>query len=466
MLELFIPIYLLTTIGIGYWASKKIKTSGDFMLAGRNLSASFVGVTIFATWFGSTHIMGGPSEFVERGFLAFFSLIVSGGLCLFIIGLFYARRLHRLNIVTIADFFRIRYNKKVDLAVSIILIFTYPHWIAAQFVALGFLFQNVLGIPTEYGIILGASIVILYTYIGGMWAVSYTDMVQSIMILIGLVILLANVLNEIEGIAILFADKPDSFFNIFPEGGFKDWSDYTTVVLAFLIGSIPAQEIYQRVFSAKSERAAVNGVFLGAFLMVCIPAIPMLIALAGAHLHPELMEIDSGQNIIPSMVSLHSGRIVQVLFYGALISAILSTSSGALLAPSTVIGENLLRPYITNLSDKRLLLYTRLSVVAVALLSCYFAYTQSNIVDLVVTSLSLLLVCVFAPFSFGLFWRRSSVFGAWSAIIIGGLTWLFCYFMETRIDSTVYGIIASCIAMVIGSIFRPDQSPIKQTEKT
>lgn len=434
------------------------------MLAGRSLSTSFVGVTIFATWFGSSHIMGYPSEFVENGFLSFFSLIFTGGLCLLVIGLFYARRLHRLNIVTIADFFRIRYNKKVELATSVILIFTYPHWIAAQFVALGFLFQNVLGIPMEYGIILGASIVIFYTYIGGMWAVSYTDMVQSIMILIGLFILLANVLYETEGIAPLFADKPQRFFNIFPEGGFMDWSDYATVVLAFLIGTIPAQEIYQRVFSAKSERAAANGVFLGAILMVIIPTIPLVIALAGAHLHPELMEIDSGQNIIPSMVSLHAGPIVQILFYGALISAILSTSSGALLAPSTVIGENLLRPNIPNLSDKRLLFYTRLSVIAVAALSCYFAYTNTNIVDLVVASLSLLLVCVFAPFTFGLFWKRSSVFGAWSAIIIGGLTWLFCYFYETRIDSTVYGTLASCIAMIVGSLIRPDHTPIKLSD--
>lgn len=466
MLEIFIPVYLVSTLAIGFWASRKIKTSGDFMLAGKSLSTSFVGVTIFATWFGSSHIMGIPGHFVEHGFSSFFSLVVSAGLCLIIIGLFYARRLYRLNIVTIGDFFRIRYNKKIDLTISIIVIFTYPPWVAAQFVALGFLFQIVLGIPIEYGIILGASIVILYTYIGGMWAVSYTDMLQSIMILIGLFLLLSNVLSETGGITPIFADKPQSFFSIFPEGGLSEWSEYFATILAFMIGTIPAQEIYQRVFSAKSERAAVNGVFLGAILMFLIPAIPLLIALGGAYLHPELMTIDQGQNIIPSMVSLHTSSLVQVLFYGALISAILSTSSGALLAPSTVIGENLIRPYIPNLSDKRLLFYTRLSVIGVAVLSCYFAYNDTNIVNLVVASISLLLACVFAPFTFGLFWKRSSVFGAWSAIIVGGLTWLFCYIFETKIDSTIYGTIASCFGMVIGSIIRPDKHIMKHSEIT
>ena len=99
-------------------------------------------------------------------------------------GYFYAKKLYQLNIVTIGDFFRIRYNKRMDSAISVILILAYPHWIAAQFVALAYLFQSVLGIEMDYGIILGASIVVLYTYIGGMWAVSYTDMLQSILIVI------------------------------------------------------------------------------------------------------------------------------------------------------------------------------------------------------------------------------------------------------------------------------------------
>ena len=465
MISFFIILYLLTTLAIGFWASKRIKTSGDFTLAGKSLSTSFVGVTLFATWFGSSQIMGNPIYFIKDGFTSFFTLILTSGICLIVVGQFYARKLYRLNIVTVGDFFKIRFNKKLDLVASVLMVFSYPHWIAAQFVALAYLFNAVLGIPVTYGIFIGASIVITYTYIGGMWAVSYTDMIQSIMILLGLGILLFEVLGQTGGISSLFVNQPDKFFNFFPEGGIDEWSDFIALFLAFAIGPIPVQEIYQRVFSAKNEKAARNGLFLAAVLLIIIPSIPLLIALGGVQLHPELLGADYGQEIIPSMVNRFTSIPVQILFYGAMISAILSTSSGAMLAPATVIGENFIKPYANQISDKKLLLYTRLSVIAVAVFSCYFALNDADIVGLVAASLSVILVCLFAPFTFGLFWKKSSVIGAWSAIILGGLSWGVCYFYGTRIDPTIYGFIISCLSMVIGSLWYPDKiNPIQIPE--
>ena len=462
MIAIFIPLYIVITLAIGFWASKRVKTSTDFTLAGKSLSTSFVGVTIFATWFGSSFVMGNPSYFVANGISSFVALIVSGFICLLLVGYFYAKKLYLMNIVTIGDFFRIRYNKKLDSAVSVILILAYPHWIAAQFVALAYLFQSVLGIQVDYGILLGASIVVLYTYIGGMWAVSYTDMLQSILIVIGLLFLLVNILDQTGGIAPLFADKPSSFFSPFPQQGLHNWSEYIATILAVMLGAIPAQEVYQRVFSAKSVKAAVSGSYLAAFLLMVFATVPMVIALGAAHLHPELMLLDAGQAIIPSMVSQYAGMPLQILFYGALISAILSTSSGAMLAPATVIGENLIKPNLSNMTDKKLLLFTRLSVILVAMVSCYFAFSDLDIVELVVASLAPLLVCIFVPFTFGLFWKKASVFGAWSAIILGGSVWFLCYLFETRVDATIYGLLVSCLAMVAGSLVRPDKRNDKQ----
>jgi SSS family transporter len=457
MIAVFIPAYIAVTLGIGFWASKRVKTSTDFTLAGKSLSTSFVGVTIFATWFGSSYVMGNPSYFVTNGISSFVALIVSGFICLVLVGHFYAKKLYQMNIVTVGDFFRIRYNQKLDSAVSVILILAYPHWIAAQFVALSYLFQSVLGIEVDYGILLGASVVVLYTYIGGMWAVSYTDMLQSILIVIGLLFLLINILSQTGGIVPLFVDKPNSFYSPFPQEGLDNWSEYVATILAVMLGAIPAQEVYQRVFSAKSAKASVRGTYLAAFLLMVFAAVPMVIALGAAHLHPELMAVNDGEAIIPSMVSQFAGMPLQVLFYGALISAILSTSSGAMLAPATVIGENLIKPNLSNMTDKKLLLYTRLSVILVAVVSCYFAFSDLDIVELVVASLAPLLVCIFAPFTFGLFWKKASVFGAWSAILAGGSVWFLCYLFETSIDATIYGLIVSCLAMVAGSLVRPDR---------
>ena len=458
MLVFFILLYIIATLAIGFWASKRIKTASDFMIAGRNLSTAFVGVTMFATWFGSRQVMGNPGHFAEEGLIALVTLILPGIFCLLIVATFYARRLYRMNIVTVGDFFRIRFTRKMDTVVSIITVFSFPPWIAAQFVALAFLFQGVFGLPVQYGILVGAAIVVIYTYIGGMWAVSYTDMLQSLLILVGLVFLLISVLSQTGGISPLFADKPDSFYKLLPESSLEAWSAYMAVILAFLIGAIPVQEIYQRVFSARTEDAAVKGLYLAALIGGIMPLLPMLIALGGAHLHPELMATEHGQNLIPEMVSSYASLPIQILFYGALISAILSTCSGAMLAPATVIADNLLKPNMPNLSDKRLLLWTRISVILVAIISCLFAYNDSDIVGLVVATLSLVLVCIFAPFTFGLFWSKSSVFGAWTAIIAGGLTWLSCYLSGTVIDPTIYGTAVSCLGMILGSLLRPDST--------
>ncbi len=192
---------------------------------------------------------------------------------------------------------------------------------------------------------------------------------------------------------------------------------------------------------------------------------PLIIGLGGVHLNPDLIIDGDYQNVIPALVNSMMGLPVQIIFYGAIISAILSTCSGAMLAPASVIGENLIKPYASQISDKRLLLYTRLSVVVVALISCYFAYGDSDIVSLIEASLALILACLFAPFTFGMFWKKASVGGTWCSMLIGGVTWFSCFLLDTVLDATIYGFVVSCISMVLGSLFLPDKHP-KQTKSS
>ena len=449
-------LYIAVTLAIGFWTSKRVKTTEDFTLAGKSLPTMLVGVTIFATWFGPEFIMGVPGLFVENGILGTITDQFGTLLCLVLVGLFYARQLYRMNIVTLSDFFKLRYGKSIELISSLIYIYTYFFWIAAQFVALAFLFQSILGISIQSGIFLGAVIVVIYTYVGGMWAVTFTDLLQSTLIVTGLIIIFAIVLDETGGFAPIFSDQPSGFYSFFPERGLHNWTDYIAMWMAFGIGVIPAQDLFQRVFSAKSENAGKNGVFLGALLLFSIGAIPLIIGLGAAKMHPELMGSDHGQNLIPDMVMQYTSLPVQMLFFGALISAILSTSSGAMLSPATLVGENLIKPYLPNISDKRLLLLTRISVIVIALISCLFALNDTNIHGLVVASAVLIMVCLLAPLTFGLYWKNSSVLGAWLAIIIGALAWMVTNYMETRIHPTIYGTLASGVAMVLGSLLRPD----------
>lgn len=450
-----ISIYVAFTLGIGFWASKRIKTTTDFTLAGKSLSTTLVGITIFATWFGPELIMGVPGRFVDLGVMGIITDQFGNLLCLLLIGIFYVGKLYRMEIVTLSDYFKIRFNPSLELASSLIYIFTYFFWIASQFVALAYLFQSVLGISITSGIVLGAAIVVAYTYIGGMWAVTYTDLLQSILIVLGLGLLLMNVMGKTDGVIPLLRSQHEGFFDFFPAKGLQNWSEYIAMWMAFGLGALPAQEIYQRAFSAKSRKAAQNGIFLGAFLLFIISVLPLLIALGAVQLHPELVGAGDGQNLIPEMVRRHAGLPLQILLYGAIISAILSTSSGAMLSPATIIGENLLKPHLKVATDKKILLYTRLSVIAVAIISCFVAINDANIHSLVVTSAVLLMVCLFAPLTFGLYWKKASSAGAWAAIILGAIVWWLCTYFETAIAATIYGTVSSCIAMVVGSLLYP-----------
>ena len=455
MLAACIVLYLLLTLAIGAWAARRIHSTADFRLAGRSLSAGVVGVTIFATWYGPEFIMGVPGYFVEEGVMGIIADEFGTLLCLLLVAFCFARRLYRMGIVTLSDFFRNRFGPGVEVATSIIQVLAYFPWIAAQFVALAYLFGSILGTSVPQGILLGAGVVVVYTYVGGMWAVTLTDLFPSVLIATGLLIVGAGLLEQTDGIGSLLADRPAGFYAFLPEPNVYRWSDYLSLWMAFGLGAIPSQEIYQRLFSARSATAGRNGVILSAVLLFVVGALPLVIGLAAARLHPELLADGDGQNLIPAVVMRYASLPVQVLFFGALISAILSTSSGAMLSPATVIGENLLKPRFRSVTDRQLLLWTRLSVIGVAIVACAFAFNDSHIHDLVVDSTVLLMVCLLAPLTLGLYWARASTAGAWAALVAGGVTWWVTDRIGTPIHPTIYGTVASFAAMTLASWLWP-----------
>lgn len=460
MISWFILGYLLATLVVGYAVSRWIRTSGDFILAGKRLNALMVGVTIFATWFGSDLIMGIPTNFVHNGLLGVMDQAATA-LALILTALFFARPLYRMKIITISDFFRIRYGKNIERVSSIIGILTYLPWIAAQFLALALIFQTIFGTGLAEGIIIGASIVVFYTYIGGMWAVSVTDMIQSVIIVGGLIYLAVELAGETGGISPVVAATPDGFFDFFPNDGLKSWSDYISGWLIFGVGLIVSQEIYQRIWSARSEEAGVRGTYLSTVLLTVIAVIPYFICLAISQQYPQYLANNEGQNMIPEYVLGQTGDFTQIMFFGALISAILSTSSGAMLAPATLLSENIIKPLFPKMTDKQLLAATRLGVIIVAVLSVILTFFSTRVHDLIINSIIPYLVCLFAPFSLGLYWKRSSSAGAWVAITMGFAAWLAGMQLNTEINPVIYAVGFSFAGMIFGSILFPgkDISP-------
>jgi solute:Na+ symporter, SSS family len=453
MLVIFIVLYLLIVLFIGWFSSKYVKTSQDYVLAGRQMPTFVVASGLFATWFGSETIMGASSEFLEHGFLGVIEDPFGAALCLFLIGVFFAKPLYRLKLYTFSDYFSQRFDKKVELVSALFMIPSYFSWIAAQLIALAVILKVIAGIPFAVGVVICAFVVLFYTYIGGMWSISITDTIQTILIILGLVYLCfyffdLDLLNKT--VAEL---KPKGFFRLTPkENSLMPWLTYFSALITLGWGSIPQQDVFQRVLSAKSERAAVRGSIYSSLMYLTVAFLPLFIVLLGSRLYPELASGDK-QMFIPNLVLNHANLFVQIIFFGALISAITSTCSAAVLAPATVVAENIVRPYFGDrFSDAELLKIMRYSTVFVTIVAVLMSFVKSNIYELVGEASALSLVALFVPLVGGLYWKRANSLGAILSMFLGTIAWLIALNTDTTWPPALVGLLASLSGMALGSL--------------
>lgn len=462
MLIISILIYLFLNLAIGFWASKKVKNTEDFVLAGRKLSFLLASMVTFATWFGSETMMGAPSEFVKGGILAVIEEPFGAALCLILVGLFFARTFYRLNILTFCDFFKIRFGKKAEIISAILIVPSYFSWITAQMVAMGVLIQIITGLTLNESIVLGASLVMAYTLLGGMWSVSITDFLHNIILIVGLIILAVTIFSKAGGLGMVISKTPENFFRPIPiHFTPKSTITYLFAWITIGLGSIPQQDVFQRVMAAKNENTAVKSSITAGFLYITVALLPLFIALAGTQLYPDLLQKDP-KMLILNLILLHSAPVLQILFFGALISAIMSTSSGAILAPASVIGENLIKPFFTKISDKNLLFWIRISIVIVTAICVYMGTKRQNIYELVGESSAFSLVSLFVPMVAGLRWQKANSLGCILSMIAGLVVWLYCYISETSYPASMYGLLASFLGLLFGTYFgEKNQIPFK-----
>lgn len=457
MLFTAILLYLVLTLAVGRFASTYVKSASDFAIAGRSLPTYVVASGLFATWFGSETVMGASTEFLENGLLGVIEDPFGAALCLLLLGLFFARPLYRMNILTFSDYFNIRYDKRVEVISAFFMIPSYFGWIAAQLVAMAIILNAIVGFPFYVGVLLCSGVVLGYTYMGGMWSVSITDTIQTALIIVGLVFILVTFSSRIGSYEAVVASLPNDFFRFIPkENSLNNWLLYFSAWITIGWGSIPQQDVFQRVLSAKSERNAVVGALISAFMYLTLAFIPLLIAITGRYLYHESIP-ENAQMTIPNLVLNHTSLPIQILFFGALLSAILSTCSGAVLAPATVVAENILKPlYVEKISDQLLLRLMRLSVILVSVGSVILTFFKSNIYELVGESSALSLVALFVPLVGGMYWKRSSTLGAILSMILGTFSWIILNFVFHYELATFAAFGISCGGMIIGSFIKPN----------
>ena len=359
-----------------------------------------------------------------------------------------------MNLLTLGDFFEVRYGKKTELVASFFLAPPYVGYIAAQLVAMGLILNVITGLEVWQGVIISAFVVTFYTYIGGMWAISITDFIQSIIIIAGMAALAYVLAKEAGGVSVVLSEvHPENFrFLTKPE-----WKEVTTYLAAWSVlglGSIPSQDVFQRSMSSGSANTAVRSCYYAAILYLTVAMLPLFISLCTKHLYPNQIQGDT-QLALPNMVLQHTGLAVQILFFGSLLSAIMSTTSSAILAPAAIFSENLVRPLLSEkLTDKQMLLLTRISVLLFSAIATAMACMRSNIYELVGESSVLSLVTLFASLVLGLYWKKASGAGAMLSMLAGFFPWVMMdFFFLGDIPSLIPATMMSLFALIGGSLY-------------
>lgn len=450
MLLGFVIGYLLLNLLAGYIASRRIKKSDDFILAGRKLPLLLATTTVFATWFGSETVMGSSAQMAEGGLRNVIEDPFGASLCLLLVGLFFARKLYRMNLLTFGDFYRVKFGRKAELLAGISLVISYIGWIAAQMVAMGLVIHTFLpAVSVPAAVIVSSLCVVVYTWLGGLWAVSITDFVQTILIIVGLIIVLVIVAGQAGGIPAVIEKTPGSFFRFLPDNDWHSWTGWIAAWLTLGLGSIPQQDVFQRVMASDSEKTAVRSSLLAAFMYLTIALIPLALSLCAR----QLIEAPAdSQMLLTELIRQKTGLGVQVLFFGALLSAIMSTASGALLAPSVILSENIIRPFLRVKDDRSLLRLTRWCIIIVAAVSLTMALMRNDIYELVGEASEISLVSLFVPLCGGLYFGSRNPAAAIASMLAGFAGWIGARMLDSEFPPMLTGLGASLAGMVLFSV--------------
>ncbi|HBU28800.1 MAG: sodium:solute symporter [Thiobacillus sp. GWE1_62_9] len=468
MLIGFVVLYLVLSIGIGLYAATRVHSASDYITAGRSLPMVVVIAMVFATWFGAETVLGIPATFLDENLGGTISDPFGASLALILFGLFFARPLYRMKLITLGDFFRQRYNRPVEVVISAAIALSYLGWVSAQVVALGLVF-NVLSdgmITQPEGILIGAAVVMLYTLFGGMWSVALTTLVQMTVIVAGLLWIakLVGDMPEVGGIApVVEHAAAAGKFEFWPP---LEWAAIVTFIAGLLtmgLGSIPQQDVFQRANAGKSERIAVWGTVIGGSLYFLFAAVPIYLTYSATLVDPAMTAAvlaDDAQLVLPTFVKTHLPFYAQIIFYGALLSVIMSTASGTLLAPSVTISENIIKEFMPHhrMSQKKLLWITRSVVVAFTLLvvlySLWSLESETSIHQMVENAYKVTLACAFVPLIAGIYWRRANSLGAGLSIVLGFCSWIAMEFIapDAALPPQFVGLIASVLGMATGSL--------------
>lgn len=409
--------YVVLQLGIGAYVSRRIRSEDDYLVAGRSLGYGLSTFTVFATWFGAETCIGAAGAIYADGLSGASADPFGYGVCLILMGLVFAVPLWRRRLTTIADLFRQRFSPGVERTAVLLMVPTSLLWAAAQIRAFGQVLSASSGLEIWVTITIAAAVVIVYTVSGGLLADAWTDLVQGIALMIGLLVVFVAVVRHTGFEA--FAAIPAA--RLQPFGG-------DTPALATLeawaipvCGSVLAAELVARVIAARSPQVARRSTLTAAGVYLAFGMIPVSIGLLGARLLPGLAE---PEQVLPLVAQRFLPTALYTVFAGALVSAILSTVDSALLAASSLVSHNLVVPLRPHLSERDKVRVARVGVALFGVLAYGLALGAEGVFALVEEASAFGSAGVFVAIVFGLFTPLGGAASALGSLAAGAGAWI------------------------------------------
>ena len=444
-------IYATGMIALGWYGMRRAKTRDDYLVAGRNLGPGFYLGTMAATVLGGASTIGTVRLGYVHGVSGFW---LCGAIGLGIVGLslFLAKPLLKLKIYTVTQVLERRYNPAARHASALIML-VYALMIGAtSTIAIGTVMQVLFGLPFWVSILVGGGVVVLYSTIGGMWSLTLTDIVQFLIMTIGLVFLLMPMsISDAGGWDAMVAALPARYFDFTAIG----WDTIVTYFLIYFFGIFIGQDIWQRVFTARSEGVAkVAGTAAGLYCVLYGLA-GALIGMAAKVLLPDLENVN---NAFASVVQHSLPNGIRGLVIAAALAALMSTAAAGLLAASTTVVQDLLpRLRQGRESGNGDVHENRIATLLLGGVVLVIALVVSDVISALTLAYNLLVGGMLIPLIGAIYWKRATTAGAISSMSLGFVTALFFMFKDGLDANTpiYYSLSVALVSFVVVSLLSP-----------
>lgn len=490
--SLVVIIYLAAMVGFGVWGRFKAHNQEDFLVAGRRLGGLLYTGTMSAVVLGGASTIGG----VGLGYTAGLSgmwLVFAIGLGIIALSLFFAPKIQKLEIYTVSQMLELRYGKGSRF-VSGAIMTAYGLMISTtSTVAYATVFHTLFDLNKVWSVLIGGGIVILYSMLGGMWSITLTDFVQFFIQTIGIfLIMLPLVLSKSGGIGQLFSSLPESHTS--PVG--IGWEAILGYILIYTLGLLIGQDIWQRVFTARSPGVARWGGFSAGVYCLLYAVAGALIGMAATKIVPG---IEVQDDVFVAVVDASMSPVLAGIVLAAALAAMMSTASGSLMAASTVCRQDIVEPFLArkdivpagggaaSASDsdvsgsdsgsgsgakstlvRSLVRETgdevrdsRIYLIVLGVVTLALAMIMPSVVEALTVAYNLLVAGLFIPILGGLVFKRGTIVGVMAGMILGAVTTVVVMIVvDIYANEAIYlGLIASLVGYLVGSFASKPTSP-------